>query len=119
MVKPRSPFLQFMDKALTLVDGLKGVAMILAALSVGGASGTLIAGGADEPRLDSLEARQDSLEIGFGQMQRNQLEMYSAQIEADTTLKAVLEGRAANRRKAETARAETEKLFNDLVGAQR
>lgn len=55
--QPRNGFLLFLDKALRLVDGLKGVAMILAALSVGGASGTLIAAG---PSVDTIKAIADS-----------------------------------------------------------
>ena len=53
----RNGFLLFTDKVLKLVDGLKGIAMILAALSVGGASGTLIAGGISP---DTAKAIADS-----------------------------------------------------------
>ncbi len=114
--QPRNAFLQFTDKVLKLVDGLKGIAMILGALSIGGASGTLMAKGSDTTRLDKIEARQDSAEVTLRQMQQNQMEMFSAQIEADTTLKAVLESRAANRRQAAAARAETQEMFHELTG---
>lgn len=116
-------FPALLEKILTLVDGVRGIILILGALSVGGASGTLFAGSGDAERLDTLEARQDTLETRLDsaevtqkRMERNQIEMYSAQIEADSTLKAVLEGRAANRRKAAEARAETNNLFNELTG---
>jgi len=115
--KPRSQFLQFTDKVLRLVDGIKGIAMILAALSVGGASGTLMASDGDTAaRMDTLESRVDSLETGFGQMRREAMEMYSAQIEADSTLRVILESRASNRRKAKDALAETKQLFNEITG---
>lgn len=114
--QPRNGFLLFLDKALKLVGGLKEVAMILAALSVGGASGTLMAKGSDTTRLDKIEARQDSADATLRQMQQNQMEMFSAQIEADTTLKAVLQSRAADRRQAADARAETKQMFDELTG---
>ena len=83
---------------------------------MGGVSGTLASSGADTARLDKIEARQDSADVTLRQMQENQMEMFSAQIEADTTLKAVLEGRAANRRQAAAARAETKLMFHELTG---
>lgn len=106
-----------LDKLQDLVNGFKGLLMLLAALGLGGSGGLLMAdAGAPAARVDSLAAEVDTLKAGFGKMRQNQLEMYSAQIEADTALKAILEDRAANRRKAADARAETEKLFNEITG---
>lgn len=96
---------------------------VTALLAGGGVTGVAMAGGKDSARLDSLEvraargeARQDSAEAETRRIGERQMEMFSAQIEADSTLRAVLEERAANRRKAAQARAATEKLFDDLKG---
>lgn len=114
--QPRNGFLLFLDKALSLVNGVKGLALIFAALSVGGASGGLLAQDSSTAVTDSLKVRVDSLEAGFGQMRREAMEMYSAQIEADSALRVILEGRAANRRKAQEALSTTKQLFKDITG---
>lgn len=113
----RKGFLGFLDRLIALLDGVKGIAMILAALSVGGASGTLMASDGDAAaRVDSLAVVVDSLKVSQRQDRERQMEMFSAQVEADTALRAVLERRAMNKRKAAEERAGTEKMFNDILG---
>jgi hypothetical protein len=113
----RKGFLGATDRLIALLDGVKGIAMILAALSVGGASGTLMASDKDTAiRVDTLEKRVDSVSARQDRMERRQMEMFSAQIEADTVLRGILEHRAANKRRAAEDRADTEKMFNDILG---
>lgn len=104
-------FPAILEKVLALVDGVKGVIMILAALSVGGASGTIFAGG-DTARVDSLEVRMDTLEARQGRQEQRQMDFFSAQVEADSALRAVLENRATDRWKADREREAVEKLIN-------
>ena len=114
----RKGFLGLLDRLISLLDGVKGIAMIFAALSVGGASGTLLASDGKDTaaRVDTLENRMDSLEIRQSRTEQRQMEMFSAQIAADTALRAELERRAADKRKAADSRAGTEKMFNDILG---
>lgn len=111
--EPRKGFLGFMDRLIALLDGVKGIAMIAAALSVGGASGTLLASDGDTAeRVDSLEVRMDTLEARQARQDQRQMDMFSAQVEADTALRAVLQRRAADKEKAATERKAVEKLIN-------
>lgn len=78
-----------------------------------------------KPEIDSLRARIEANEASITKtaqavesMQAAQLEMYSAQLQRDTVLQNILEARAADRRKADSARANTAKLFDDLTGGK-
>ncbi len=118
--RPRSAFFQSTDKLIALVGGLKTIIAVLAALSVGGAGGTALSSDKDtSARVDTLEKRIDSVRIRQDLMDRRQMEMFSAQIEADTALRVILEHRAANKRRAAEDRADTEKMFNDILGGSK
>jgi hypothetical protein len=110
---PRKGFLGTLDKAYAFVDGVRGIIMILGALSVGGASGTLMASDGDTAaRVDSLEVRMDSLETRQTRQGQQQMDFFSAQVEADSSLRAVLQRRAADKEKAAAERQAVEKLIN-------
>ncbi len=109
----RKGFLGVTDRIIALLDGVKGIAMICAALSVGGASGTILASDGDTAaRVDSLEVRMDTLEARQARTEQRWMDMATAQVEADTALRAVLERRAENKQKAAAERAEAERLIN-------
>lgn len=109
----RKGFLGALDRLIALVDGVKGIAMIFAALSVGGVSGTLMASDKDTAsRVDSLEVRMNALEARQTRTEQRQMDFFSAQVEADTALRAVLQRRAADKEQAAAERAAVEKLIN-------
>jgi hypothetical protein len=116
----RKGFLGALDRLIVLLDGVKGIAMICAALSVGGASGTILASDKDtaarldtlEVRQDTTEARQSRMEERVDRMERQQMDFFSAQVEADSSLRAVLERRAMDRERAARERRAVEKLIN-------
>lgn len=114
----RKGVIGFMDRLLALVDGVKGIAMIAAALSVGGASGTLLAD-AGVSRAESTaiadsvaQAHADTLREEIAELRQRQMDMFTAQVESDTALRAVLERRAADKEKAAAERKAVEKLIN-------
>lgn len=116
--EPRKGIVGILDRLLVLMDGVKGIAMIFAALSVGGVSGTIIASDKDSvAKVDSLAMEMDSLKARQTRMEGRQMEMFSAQVEADTALHAILEQRAADHRKGAESRASIERLFKDIAGS--
>lgn len=109
----RKGFLGFMDRLITLLDGVKGIAILLVGLSAGGGAGTLMASDKDTAaRVDSLEVRMDTLEARQGRQQKQQMDFFSAQVEADSALRAVLERRAIDKQKAAQERKAVETLIN-------
>lgn len=110
----RKGFLGYTDRLLELVNGIRGLLMIVTALAGGGAAGTLLSG--DTARIERLEARADSTDAKVERMERQQMDFFSAQVEADSSLRAVLERRAEDKEKAAAERKAVEKLIN-LGGA--
>jgi hypothetical protein len=114
----RKGFLGGMDRLIALVDGIKGLFMIAAALSVGGASGTLLASDgvsrAESTAIaDSVaSAHADTLRDEIAELRQRQMDMFTAQVESDTALRAVLQRRAADKEKAAAERQAVERLIN-------
>jgi hypothetical protein len=114
----RKGFLGGMDRLIALVDGVKGIAMIAVALSFGGASGTLLAD-AGVSRAESTaiadsvaSAHADTLRREIAELRQRQMDMFTAQVESDTALRAVLQRRAADKEKAAAERQAVERLIN-------
>jgi hypothetical protein len=118
--QPRKGILGALDRVYAFVDGLRGLIMIVSALSAGGITGTVLASDGDTAaRLDTLEIRQDStaarqsrMEERVNRLERQQMDFFSAQVEADSSLRAVLERRAMDRERAAQERRAVEKLIN-------
>jgi hypothetical protein len=111
--QPRKGLLGTLDKAYAFVEGARGLVMILSALSAGGITGSVLASDGDTAaRVDSLAAEIDSVKAKQTRMDQRQMDMFSAQVEADTALRAVLERRAADQEKADAERKTIEKLIN-------
>jgi hypothetical protein len=104
--QPRKGLLGALDKAYAFVEGARGLVMILSALSAGGITGTVLASDGD------TAARVDTLEVKVRDMETRQMDFFSAQVEADSALRAVLERRAENKQRAAQERAIVEKLIN-------
>src|SRR5687768_4354261 len=106
--QPRQGLLGALDKAYAFVEGARGLVMILSALSAGGITGTVLASDGDTAaRVDSLAAEFDSLATELDSVKaqqarqdQRQMDMFTAQVEADTAIRAVLERRAENKFKA-------------------
>lgn len=109
----RKGFLGFMDRLITLLDGVKGIAILLVGLSAGGGAGTLMASDSDTARMvDSLSVELDSVKARVDRQQKQQMDFFSAQVEADSSLRAVLERRAQDKQKAAQERRAVETLIN-------
>lgn len=116
----RSGFLLFLDRALKLVDGLKGIIMILAALSVGGASGTLMAGGVSP---DTVRAIADSttkaqlapLTQQIQDIQQENRAAFGALMDALPAFKKAVEDRGQANAEAVRKKAETDTLMTNLT----
>ena len=109
----RKGLLGALDRAYAFVEGARGIIMILSALSAGGITGTVLASDSDTAsRVDSLEVRMDSMEVRQNRMERQQMDFFSAQVEADTALRAVLTRRAADKERAAAERRAVETLIN-------
>ncbi len=114
----RKGFFGYTDRLIALLDGVKGIAMILAALSVGGASGTLMADAgvsrAESTGIADSVARvhADTLRSEIAELRQRQMDMFTAQVESDTALRAVLQRRAADKEKAAAERQAVERLIN-------
>lgn len=106
----RKGFLGAIDKLIRILDGVKGIALLLGGLSLGGGVGTFAA--SDTARLEAQDDRIDTLETKVNRMEKQQMDFFSAQVEADTALRAVLERRAEDKVKAATERKAVENLIN-------
>lgn|SRR3990167_8916094 len=113
---------EWLSRLLALATDPKIIALVLAALGVGGGSGWVMAdaGGVTPTYVDSVaQATVAPVKEEVESMRKLQAEMWGAMMDKDTAFREAVEARAEANQEAQRKRAETEKLFHELTGGSR
>ena len=113
---------EWLSRLLALATDPKIIALVLAALGVGGGSGWVMAdaGGVTHTYVDSVaQATVAPVKEEVESMRKLQAEMWGAMMDKDTAFREAVEARAEANQEAQRKRAETEKLFHELTGGSR